>query len=150
MRVEVVAEQQRRVVVGRVEQARRAVVDEVALVDRLEPEREARGSPSGEKIGRSSRSSSGRSDCLPEAALGGGLVDDDVSTCLVRGFEERADGLDGAVDLGVAVRERDEHRLELRRGDVDAVREQVAEERAVAFRVAPLRVVEVADAGRRS
>jgi hypothetical protein len=39
--VEVVAEQQRRVVVGRREEPRPAVVDEVALVDRLETERVA-------------------------------------------------------------------------------------------------------------
>ena len=37
--VEVVAEQERRVVVARSEQARPAVVDEIALVDRLQPER---------------------------------------------------------------------------------------------------------------
>jgi hypothetical protein len=39
VRVEVVAEQERRVVVGGREQARAPVVEEVALVDRLEPER---------------------------------------------------------------------------------------------------------------
>jgi hypothetical protein len=39
VRVEVVAEQERGVVVGRREQARAAVVEEVALVDRLQPER---------------------------------------------------------------------------------------------------------------
>ena len=42
VRVEVVAEQERRVVVRRCEQPRAAVVDEVALVDRLEPQRVAR------------------------------------------------------------------------------------------------------------
>jgi hypothetical protein len=41
MRVEVVAEKQRGVVVGRGEEPRRAVVEQVALVDRLEPERVA-------------------------------------------------------------------------------------------------------------
>ena len=41
MRVEVVAEQERGVVVGRREQARAAVVEQVALVDRLQPERVA-------------------------------------------------------------------------------------------------------------
>jgi hypothetical protein len=41
VRVEVVAEQKRAVVVGRSEQARRSVVEEVALVDRLEAERVA-------------------------------------------------------------------------------------------------------------
>src|SRR3954452_11284210 len=44
------------------------------------------------------------------------------------------------------MREGEEHRLELRRRDVDALREQVPEERAVALGVACLRVVEVADA----
>jgi hypothetical protein len=38
VRVEVVAEQERRVVVGRREEPRRAVVQQVALVDRLEAE----------------------------------------------------------------------------------------------------------------
>jgi hypothetical protein len=39
VRVEVVAEQQRDVVLGRREQPRLTVVEEVALVDRLQPER---------------------------------------------------------------------------------------------------------------
>ena len=53
---------------------------------------------------------------------------------------------DRAVDLLVAVREREEHGLELRGGDVDALREQVAEERRVALGVAALlHVVEVAE-----
>src|ERR671930_454158 len=38
VRIKVVAEQQRRVRVGRCEQARPPVVEEVALVDRLDPE----------------------------------------------------------------------------------------------------------------
>jgi hypothetical protein len=42
VRVEVVAEQQRRVTVVRLEEARPAVVDEVALVDRLDAERVSR------------------------------------------------------------------------------------------------------------
>ena len=42
VRVEVVAEQDRRVEIGRSEEAGTAEVEEVALVDRLEPEREAR------------------------------------------------------------------------------------------------------------
>src|SRR6476619_1737383 len=48
VRVEVVAEEKRRVVVGRLEQARTAVVDEVALVDRLEAERVLRLPEQGE------------------------------------------------------------------------------------------------------
>jgi hypothetical protein len=39
VRVQVVAEQQRRVRIGGLEEARPAVVEQVALVDRLEPER---------------------------------------------------------------------------------------------------------------
>ena len=42
MRVQVVAEQQRDVGIDRREEPRRAVVRQVPLVDRLEPEREAR------------------------------------------------------------------------------------------------------------
>src|SRR4051794_21987450 len=57
---------------------------------------------------------------------------------------ELTDGLDRAVDLLVAVRERKEERLELRRRYVDAALEQVAEEPGVAVGVARLRVVEVA------
>ena len=63
---------------------------------------------------------------------------------------ELTDGLDRTVDVLVAVRERDEHRLELRRRDVDAALEQMAEVRGVALGVARLRVLEVADAARRS
>src|SRR5919201_3815794 len=57
--------------------------------------------------------------------------------------EELGTGLHRAVDLLVAVGERDEQRLELRRRDVDAALEQVAEERAVALRVARLRVAQI-------
>ena len=42
VRIEVVAEEERRVAVRRLEQARLAEVDEIGLVDRLEPEREPR------------------------------------------------------------------------------------------------------------
>jgi hypothetical protein len=41
VRVQVVAEQQRGVRIGRREEARAAVVEQVALVDRLDPERVA-------------------------------------------------------------------------------------------------------------
>src|SRR5438477_2950410 len=54
-------------------------------------------------------------------------------------------GGDCAVDLLVAVCERDEHRLELRGRDVDPTLEQMAEERAVALGVAAFRVLEVRD-----
>ena len=66
VRVEVVAEEQRRVAVRRGEQARRPVVDEVALVDRLEPEREPLVAERREdrlELARSARSAS-----LPERA----------------------------------------------------------------------------------
>src|SRR5688572_4080213 len=55
--------------------------------------------------------------------------------------EEVANGLDGAVDVLVRVGERDEETLELRGRDVDPPLQQVAEERAVALRVARLRVL---------
>src|SRR4029079_8143818 len=60
--------------------------------------------------------------------------------------EKVTDRLHGAVDVVVRMRKRKEHRLELRGSHVDAVRKQVTEERAVAFRVARLDVVEVANA----
>src|SRR6185436_13148523 len=53
-------------------------------------------------------------------------------------------GLHRAVDLLVAVRERDEHRLELRRRDVDAAVEEAAEQGAVGLGVRTLRVLEAA------
>src|SRR5258708_33961744 len=59
------------------------------------------------------------------------------------GVVERVNGVERAVDLVVAVRERHEHRLELRGRDVDAALEQMAEERGVTLGVARLRVVEV-------
>src|SRR5437764_10582681 len=59
--------------------------------------------------------------------------------------EELANRLDRPVDLVVAVRERDEHRLELRRGDVDAALEQAPEERGVPIRVAFGRLLKVLD-----
>ena len=45
--------------------------------------------------------------------------------------QRHRNGLHRPVDLLVAVRERDEHRLELRRGDVDAALDEPAEERVV-------------------
>jgi hypothetical protein len=73
VRVEVVAEQERRVRVGRREQTRPAVVEQVALVDRLEPERVALFGERGEDglaLGvRAQR-------LLPEPALEAGLGGD--------------------------------------------------------------------------
>src|SRR5262249_17978997 len=56
--------------------------------------------------------------------------------------EVLANGLDRTIDLLVAVGERDEQRLELRRRDVDPTRQQVAEERRVRLRVARRGVLE--------
>src|SRR5205823_4151007 len=60
------------------------------------------------------------------------------------GLPEIGNGLNGSVDLLVAVGERDEHGFELAGRDVDPAVEQVTEERAVTVRVGALRVVEVA------
>ena len=68
--VEVVAEQERRVGVGRREEPRPAVVEQVALVDRLHPERERRLAELREDRRTVSRSPAGRSDSRPERALG--------------------------------------------------------------------------------
>src|SRR5262249_2104941 len=54
---------------------------------------------------------------------------------------EVCNGLDRPVDLLVPVGERDQHRLELARRNVDPALEQVAEERRVAVGVAALRVL---------
>ena len=57
----------------------------------------------------------------PERALAGRLVGHRLPDVVIGpSLEDGADGLDRAVDLLVAVRERDEHGLELRRRDVDA------------------------------
>ena len=126
------------------EQARRAVVDEVALVDRLEPEREplvAERREDGLELALGLRPQR----VAPERRLSPRPRPRSSPRAQVAA-EELTDGLHGAVDVLVGVRERDEHRLELRRRDVDAALEQVAEERAVALGVAGLRVLEVAHA----
>src|SRR6266581_6909653 len=64
---------------------------------------------------------------------------------LVQSFEEAPDCFDRTVDLLVAVRERDEERLELGRRDVDPARQEVAEERRVALGVACGGVLEPPD-----
>ena len=51
---------------------------------------------------------------------------------------ELTGGLNGAIDVLVAVHEGDEHRLELGRRDVDAALEEVTEVGRVTFGVAPL------------
>jgi hypothetical protein len=75
VRVEVVAEQERGVVVGRRKQARAAVVEQVALVDRLQPERvpllaERREDRLGLAL------AGGAQGVSPERALGGRLLRD--------------------------------------------------------------------------
>jgi hypothetical protein len=73
MRVEVVAEQQRELLVRGSKEARRAVVAEVALVDRLEPERESCVAQGGEDrlaLGIIARR------VAPQRALAGGLLGD--------------------------------------------------------------------------
>jgi hypothetical protein len=75
VRVEVVAEQERGVVVGRREQARAAVVEQVALVDRLQPERvPLLGQGREDRLGLALAVRPKR--LRPELALGGRLLRD--------------------------------------------------------------------------
>jgi hypothetical protein len=75
VRVEVVSEQERRVVVGRREQARAAVVEQVALVDRLQPERvPLLGQGREDRLGLALAVRPKR--LRPELALGGRLLRD--------------------------------------------------------------------------
>jgi hypothetical protein len=73
VRVEVVAEEERRVAVGRREQARSAVVEQVALVDRLEPERVAL---LGQRREDRLALRLGGQRLVPEPAFPRGLLDD--------------------------------------------------------------------------
>src|ERR1700686_2703974 len=75
VRVEVVAEQERRVLVSRLEQARPPVVQQVALVDRLEPEREPLLAERRED-GRLLALARGPQRRSPEPALAPGLPSD--------------------------------------------------------------------------
>ena len=132
VRVEVVAEQQRRVVVGRREEARPAVVDEVALVDRLEPERVsvlAERREDGTAVALGARRSRQSAQSVLSAAASTAIVSQTSAT-------KARHRSDCAFDLLVAVHGRGEERLELRRREVDALLEQVPEERAVALGVA--------------
>src|SRR3954468_22066500 len=99
-----------------------------------------RSSASREKTGSRCWSSRGRSAAVHSSLSrpASSAIVSQTSAVKVR------NGLDRAIDFLVAVRERDEHALELARRDVHAAREQVPEERAVALGVAALRVVEVA------
>src|SRR5215210_1908074 len=94
-----------------------------------------RAAPSGEKTGVSSRSSDGRR-AAPQSVLSRPASRTITSQTERLGAEEVSGGLQRPVDLRVAVRRRDEHRLELRGRDVDAALEQVAEESAEAPAVA--------------
>jgi hypothetical protein len=90
VRVEVVAEQERGVVVGRREQARAAVVEQVALVDRLQPERvpllaERREDRLGLALG------CGAQSLRPERALGGRLLRDRLPE--IDGYSQPASSL---------------------------------------------------------
>src|SRR6478736_1534588 len=89
-----------------------------------------------------SRSSAGRSDS-PQSGLSAAASAARISQMSASAVEEVANGLDRPVDLVVAVRERDEHALELGRCHVDAAVEQVAEERRIPFRVGACGVVVV-------
>src|SRR6478736_4056308 len=89
-----------------------------------------------------SRSSAGRSDS-PQSGLSAAASAARISQTPASAVEEVANGLDRPVDLVVAVRERDEHALELGRRHVDAALEQVAEERRVLVRVGERRVLVV-------
>src|SRR4051794_16983882 len=77
-----------------------------------------------------SRSPAGRSDS-PQSGLCATASAASTSQTSVSAVEEVANGLDRPVDLVVAVRERDEHALELGRCHVEAAVEQVAEERRI-------------------
>src|SRR6266487_4653605 len=100
-----------------------------------------RASPSGEKTRLRSRSGSGsRQSAQSELSA-------DASTAIVsqRSVTKGLQRGDRLLDLLLAVGRRGKERLELRRREVDALLEQVSEERGVAFGVAALRVFEAAD-----
>src|SRR5688572_18764875 len=98
-----------------------------------------RGSHSREKTGSCSRCSSG-SKASPHRGLSA-LASRAMAS--QRSGEEVTDRRDRPVDLLVAVREGEEHGLELRGRYIDPALEQVTEEGAVPLRVAPRGVVEV-------
>src|SRR6266508_520695 len=105
-----------------------------------------RSSASGEKTATSSRSSSG-SKAVAQSGLSrsasSAIVSQIVATVALLPCKELLGRLDRALDLAWAVRGRDEERLELGRRDVDAVREQMPEERTVAIEVACPGVLDV-------
>src|SRR5215208_7488584 len=99
-----------------------------------------RPSATAENTGSGSRSPSGRSSSRHSglsSAASPAIVSQTSAT------KELGNGLHRPLDLPLSVGERDEERLELRRGDVDPAREQVPEESAVAVGVAALGLLEV-------
>src|SRR2546423_11126709 len=100
-----------------------------------------RVSPGGEKTASVSRSSARRS-AAPHSGLSRSASSAIVAQTSVG--SEVCNSLDRAVDVGVGVGERDEHRLELRGSEVDAALEEMAEEGRVPLGVARGRVVVVA------
>src|SRR5439155_5277225 len=107
--------------------------------------------PSAYRISASGENTGARSGSALRAAPQSGLSRSASSAIVdqTSSVVELANGLDGAVDLLVAVGERGEQALELRRRDVDPTREQVPEAGGVALGVAALGVVEGADRGAR-
>src|SRR5207249_3836045 len=97
-------------------------------------------SPGGEKTGLRSRSCS-ESRQSAQSVLSAAAPPAIVSQTSASKARHRSDG---ALYLLVPVRGRGEERLELGRREVDALLEQVPEERGVALRVAGLGVLEVA------
>jgi hypothetical protein len=87
VRVEVVAQQQGRVGVGRGEEPRPAIVEEVALVDRLEPQRVALLAERREER-LELAFAGGAQRLLPEPALASRLARDRVPE--VKGYNQRA------------------------------------------------------------
>ena len=140
VRVEVVAEQERRVRVGRGEEPRTGEVDQVALVDRLDPERVAR-----RRERREDRLALGVRSRRPRPRAGSRRPRPPRSRPRDQPPRTSATAFDRAVDLVVGVREGDEHALELRRRDVDPALEQAAEQHSVAVGVAALGVREPRD-----
>src|SRR6266540_85891 len=98
-----------------------------------------RSSARGEKTGSSSRSSCGRS----ASAQSGLSRAASSATTSQSSVEEAGNCLHRPVDVLLGVRQRDEHRLELRGREVDAAVEQMPKQGAVALEVALLRLVEV-------
>src|ERR1041385_1130843 len=90
---------------------------------------------------QSCENTASRSGVARVAAAHRGLSRAASSTIASKRSEVVSDRLHRRVDVLVGVRERDEHRLELRGRDIDAAREEMTEERRVAIDVARASVV---------